>query len=470
VESPVAALAPECLAIVPRIAAAPERDIIWADLTGLSPAPYAKRLLELAERAGHEHARIGVAMSAVAAEVAARYPLLRGKSPRTHTDSALTIIAAGDERRSLAPHPLSVLEPPKRVAELLASAGVHNCGDLASVDQASVEVRFGIQGISLWRLARADDPRRIFMPIPRDVPHASLDWLEYEVRGVERLLFVINALAGTVCDALYERGEGARTLTLEFALARREIATHAVHASRPTSSRSTWMRRIRSELESVRLPDAIAGVTLRAEHVTELVAPQGDLFDRGFATATATEAALTELVEQHDAEIVRPELSAHPLPDRRVTWRVHEPVLSTPYRAAPAAPVGGDAAGPTAGNTNGKTEAPAQLTIQLVTEPRPIAVTTARRRGHAVPVRYHEIGRSAAREKRRTGKAGASGARHDPRVIEIVTAAGPDCVSGGTHDAPFTREYYQCVTADGVLTLLFHDMQGDSWYLHGWWD
>ena len=52
---------------------------------------------------------------------------------------------------------------------------------------------------------------------------------------------------------------------------------------------------------------------------------------------------------------------------------------------------------------------------------------------------------------------------------EIASAAGPDRVSGGEWDSPFSREYFRCVTAAGRMVWLFRDVTG-RWYVVGWWD
>ena len=61
------------------------------------------------------------------------------------------------------------------------------------------EVRFGGEGVHLWRLSRADDNRMIFSAMPRTLPQASLDfWVDYTLSDPERLVFVINALVDSV--------------------------------------------------------------------------------------------------------------------------------------------------------------------------------------------------------------------------------------------------------------------------------
>ena len=90
----------------------------------------------------------------------------------------------------------------------------------------------------------------------------------------------------------------------------------------------------------------------------------------------------------------------------------------------------------------------AKLTLCLLPEPRAVAVVAAVRRDHGVPVRYQDGG----------------------EWREIVSAAGPDRVSGGQWDAPYAREYFRCVTDAGTLVWLYRDARDEQWYLHGWWD
>ena len=54
-------------------------------------------------------------------------------------------------------------------------------------------------------------------------------------------------------------------------------------------------------------------------------------------------------------------------------------------------------------------------------------------------------------------------------ICASLVAAGPDRISGGAWEAaPYVRDYFHCVAADGRLVLLFRT--AGQWYLHGWWD
>ena len=405
------ALLPALLACTPRVSVG-AGGRVWADARGLDGATTAQRLLDATHRHGFVDAHAGVASTVVAAELAA-----------TRCDATLIVVRPGTDRAFVAPFPVDVLAPSTLTASLLDGIGVATLGELAALDAASVEVRLGAEGAQLWRLARADDPRLVFSTAQRPLPSAAVEWVEYALRDPERLQFVINSLLGTVCGALASQGERAREITLDFALANRTRFAHTMRASRPTASQPGWMRIVRTTLDRLRIPDAVVGVELRVERVADNDAAQGDLFDRGFASAPAVESALAQIADDQSDVVATPTNSAHPLVDARTEWVAH----------APSSVVEGDGEEARLRKTAGGTSAgDPQLTLQLVTPPRPVRVTTERRRDHRVPIRYR-----------------------DGRWWTLVDVAGPDRVSGGQWDAPYAREYFRCVREDGVMVWLF---------------
>jgi hypothetical protein len=243
-------------------------------------------------------------------------------------------------------------------------------------------------------------------------------------------------------------------MTLALSLANGERWTRSIGAARATASRTTWLRRIRAELERLTVPDAVTGVLVAAETAEGAGAVQGDLFDAGFATAAAVDDALDRLVEVQGQVLVEPESNGHPLAERRSTFGPTERTESahgrSPWRGAtkgwhrrrgsapsrPAEPADDDAPLVTAG-----------FTLQLLREPRPVLVETIVRRDHIVPVRYR-----------------------DGTWRALLTAAGPERVSGGQWEGAYAREYYRCVDGNGLLVWIYRDGREGGWYLHGWWD
>jgi protein ImuB len=417
-----AELAPALLACVPRVTT-DARGLLWADARGMDARVVANELLELLRARDIAEMRIGVATTPIAAEVAA-----------THGMDAITLIEPGSDTNFIAPFSVDVLAPSPELLRLLDGTGIATCHDLAVLDHEAVEVRFGVEGVRLWQLARADDRRLIFMEVPRELPHASLDWADYTLTDPERLVFIINALAERVTTSLEERGESAREIALVLSLANHEHSTHRVRFTRPTANRKTWMRQLRALLEQITLGDAVIGVLLRVDAIAAKRSPQGDLFDRGFASAGATEQALAQLIDDQGEIVFAPERSGHGLLERRTRWVAESP--STLVER------GGSEVGAE------RTAALPRLTLQLLPHPEPIVVVTRERRDHHIPVRYRD-----------------GALWHD-----LDEVAGPDRVSGGHWEEMYAREYFRGIREDGLLVWLFRDAREERWFLHGWWD
>jgi protein ImuB len=415
-------LAAGFLAVAPRVAVG-ERGLVWGDARGLVGSLLADQMLRVAADYGFDDAHAGVAVSPVAAEVAA-----------TESATPVVVVRPGQERAFIAPYPLRVLSPDERLAPLLEGLGIETCGTFAALDAEAIEVRLGADGMKLWRRARADDERWLFRVPLRAFPNASLEWVEYGLKDPERLLFVVNSLAGTVCTELVARGERAREMSIVFALGNRTHRTHLIRSSRPSAEQKRWMRLVREALDTITLPDAVMGVTLRVESVTGNHGAQGDLFDRGFASAPAVEDAIIQLTDDQGDVVVTPNNSEHPLLELRTTWRTR---------------TGGQVDGWTGGQPAPETNPPS-LTLQLLPTPKTVTVDTTPRRDHVVPVRYLD----------------------DNEWHDLVEVAGPDRVSGGQWSDAYSREYFRCVREDGMMIWLFRgaQQQAKDWFLHGWWD
>lgn len=416
-------LATAALKIVPRVAVDSARGIIWADGKSLELTAICQDLETVLGEVSSVRVQLGVSQVPIAAEVAARFRGENGKSI-----PAVTRVESGEEREFISRLPIDILDPSPPLMNLFDGTGIEYCGDLACLEQESVEVRFGAEGAHLWRLSRADDNRLIFAAMPRNLPQASMDWVDYTLADPERLVFVINALVDNVSTALECQGLCAREMMLVFSLASRTAFEHLVRPSRSTASRKAWMRLIRTHLDRIELPDSVTGIELRVESVTGEVERQGDIFDRGFATARVTEETVAQLLDDQGAVIVVPSNSKHPLVEKRTRWQTQEPA-----HAARAHMVRESRADP-------------QLTLQLFPEPRRITVKTARRRDHDLPIKYRDA----------------------EDWILVETAAGPDRVSGEQWSRPFAREYYRCVNENGTLVWLYREK--DQWFLQGWWD
>jgi protein ImuB len=415
-------LATAVLKVAPRVALDQGRGQIWADGKSLEVQDICHRIAAELRQLDAIKAQFGVSSIPIASEIAARQ--------KSKEDNPIVVVPGGVEKEFVASRPIEILSPSPPLANLFDAVGIETCGNLAVLEQESVEVRFGAEGVHLWRLARADDNRLIFAAMPRNLPQASMDWVDYTLADPERLVFVINGLVDNISTSLESQGICAREMTLVFSLANRTAYEHRVRPSRSTASRKAWMRLIRTHLDRIELPDSVTGIALRVDSVTGEVERQGDIFDRGFATARATEETVAQLLDDQGAVIVVPSNSRHPLLEKRTSWQIQEPA-----HAARAHMVKESRSDP-------------QLTLQLFPEPRHIIVKTVRRRDHDLPVRY----------------------RDNNAWVLVETAAGPDRISGEQWDKPFAREYFRCVIEDGTLAWIYREAKSGEWFLQGFWD
>ena len=408
------------LETAPRVAVG--REAVWLDARGLDDSAVARTALAQARASGIGDVRAASSQVPITAELTAR-----AAAPGEW------VAAASDARAAIAMHPLSWLGVDRAHVLLFEGVGIVTCGELAALDRESIEVRFGADLVRAWRLARAEDERRLFAPLPREKPHASLEFIDYVVTDPERLMFSVNALFATICERLQAHGEHARRIDLLLTLANGEAWRRTLKPARPTASRTVWLRLSRAVLEKLTVPDAVTGIALEVDALEPASAVQGDLFDLGFATASAVDEAVARLLEAQEGVIVESDPTMHNLIEERNRF-----AETFPEEAA---------GGKQERDTDADEAAAGALTMQLLPVPREVLVETIQRRDHVVPIRYR-----------------------DGQWKQLVTAAGPDRISGGRWSGPYAREYYRAVTVDGLLVWLFRDARTDCWFLHGWWD
>ncbi len=470
----------QLLAVAPRAAIAPGEQLAWLDARGLDPVALTQRAREALGEIGVTQVFAGASRVPIVAAIAARTAerretrderreapetrSLSGDEPPSSLVSRLSSLGPpsslvsplsvppGAERSWLAPFPLDVLRPANTLLSLFAGVGLETCGDLARLTRESVEVRFGRDGLALWKLARADDPRPIFSSRPRDLPNASLDWTEFATSDLEQLVFVLHSLLKTVCDAIAADGTGARSLTLTLALENRTTITQSVGAARSTAQRTTWLRLMRRALERITLPDRVTGIAVQVDAVGAPTVRQGDLFDLGFASAQAAEGAVAHVLDLQGDAVVTLQCNAHPLMERRVRWIAGESREPEAVSPRPNTRAYDTSSSSTHGLTaHGSSSLPApglSLNPMLLPSPREITVLATSRRGFLIPVRYTD----------------------NSVPYPLKESLGPHCISGDRWTERVAREYHQCIRADGTVVLLYRDVASDQWYLAGWWD
>lgn len=167
-----------------------------------------QKSLPARDRAGSIDIRVAVASNPDAAVHAAR------------GIAGVTVVAPGDEARTLGPLPVAVLDPPELLAETLARWGVRTLAQFAALPEAGITERLGAEGARLHKLARGAGERPLVSPQSATAFEDALD-LEHPITLLEPLTFLLGRMLNALCAKLDAHGLAAHevrvTLKLENA-------------------------------------------------------------------------------------------------------------------------------------------------------------------------------------------------------------------------------------------------------------
>jgi protein ImuB len=384
----------------------------------------AGELLRACRHVGLE-VRVGIAASVGVARTAAHC-------------SELTVVRAGEERKLMAPLPLSLLEPSPDVAAMLARWGLVTAGELARLPREEVALRLGTEGVALHRLACGEETAA-FVPDPlQEVLREGVE-VDFPLGALEPFLFLLNGVLGRLERRLELRGEGFAEVLLELRLEggeRREVRLKLVA---PTREVPAVLALARLQLEASPPGAAVEGVAA-------LVTPgrvrlmQGSLFGPPMPAPGKLSTTLARL-----AVLVGPErMGAPAVPD------THRPGA---WSLVPFAPLEDRVLG---------TERQLQDSSRGVGElcPAPGALT---------PV---------LRVFRPPREARVDAVNGRPAVVWVDTLGGIVVGWAGPYrlvgewwgDEPFAREDFDVATTDGSLLRIHFDRLEQRWFADGVYD
>jgi protein ImuB len=414
----------------------------WADVSGMAghggDAAVAQALLAAARGAGFAEARVGVAGSCVAAALSTRVG-----------GSAWRVVPEGGDARFVSRRALSMLPMDDGVRETLKLLGLKSCADLAALPASEVELRLGSEGVRVWRLARAEDPRWPFRPAPPAEIVAEAE-LEGAVEAMEPLRFLVRGLLGSVLEQLGRRQRipaGVRLVLL--------LDDGTEHALRVRPARATADERVLGDLcwralEGATLHRPV--VALRMEGVEEgrARADQLDIFRPPAPDPAAVHAALLPLLARWgECALSRAAPRGAHLPGEGVVWEAagERGVLElAAEREDSGFRIRDSGEDPSAAPSLlarlplrlRRLAPPTPLPLETDAEGRPVALQRAVPRGRAERV--------------------------------ALRAEGPERLSGRWWGGGYAREYWLAEGADGQLRLIYQDAKSEEWFLEGWYD
>ena len=382
-----------------------------------------RALVRVAVRAGLP-ARVGIASSRLAAEVAAQ-----GAG-----DGEPAIVPSGGEAESLALLPLARLAPEVALATTLERWGVTTIGELARLPPDEIASRLGEAGRRLHAVARGLDPRPL---APREPPRELREGMELEwpLTTLEPFLFLARAALDRLCRRLDGEGLGCAALGIALTLEPDGVDERSLALPAPTREAKTLLRLAQLDLEA-RPPGAAV---------------------RGFAfTAVPDRPRAAQL-----ALFGPPQLS----PDRLATTLARLFALLGPDRSGSPAAVDG--------------HRPERCALVPFAPPPPprFAAEPRRRRGLLAvrtlrpPVELEVVVDGGGRPRAVAPVVGEASARRPEVRGEVAVAAGPWRLEEGWWSAaPVAREYWDVELAARGLWRLFRDTASGRWFADGAYD
>ncbi|MFM9014763.1 MAG: hypothetical protein ACKORK_14655, partial [Gemmatimonadota bacterium] len=279
-------------------------------------------LLRLA-RAWHPAARVAVADTCIAAQTA---------TWSTRAQREPVHIAPGEDAVYLMRVPLALLPMDDELRETLRALGLRTAGEVAALDPLDVERRWGAEGLALWRLARADDPRRATLAT-RDDPRRVTHELPAAVTTMEPILFVVRAALDRLVRALAADGRAAAAIAITLTIAgdRPRCVTREVRPATPMARVGPLFERCRALLDTWTLEAPVEQVEVSIAQAVTATAEQGDLLTPAWRDAAAADAALARLRTTLGPDtVVRPVRRDSHAPERAGAWDTIETFTAPP--------------------------------------------------------------------------------------------------------------------------------------------
>lgn len=186
----------------------------------------------------------------------------------------ITIIAKGEEARTLAPLPVNLLMAPPEIGETLEQWGIRTFGDLAKLPPLGIAARLGDEGVALWKLARGEGSR-LLRPELEPLEFRESMELEHPVELLEPLAFLLSRMLHDLCARLASRAlsmdEIRLCLTLENAPEHRRTLRFPV----PLRDPKTLLKLLQLDLQDHPPAAPVVLILLEAEPVKPRVEQHG---------------------------------------------------------------------------------------------------------------------------------------------------------------------------------------------------
>jgi protein ImuB len=186
--------------------------------------------------------------------------LARGLPPRV----SIQVIRVGEESRTLATLPISVLDLTEKQSDTFAVWGIRTLGMLTALPEKDLIARMGQAGKRLGQLAHGELPH-LFQPIEPVFVLEEYMELDSPVEDLEALLFVIAVLLDQLIARAKARIFALAAVTVTLLLSGGATHVRTVRPALPDNDKALWLKLLHLDLEAHSPSAAIVAMKLQAE-------------------------------------------------------------------------------------------------------------------------------------------------------------------------------------------------------------
>lgn len=179
-------------------------------------------------------------------------------------NTAMEVIAPGEEETVLAPLPLGVLKLSEQHAETFALWGIRTLGMLAALPEKELIARIGQDGKRLRQLACGELPH-LFQPIEPCFALEEQIELDTPVELLDSLLFVVGVMLDQLILRAKARIMALASLTITLSLEGKGSHSRTVRPALPSTDKQLWIKLLHLDLEAHPPQASILAIALRAE-------------------------------------------------------------------------------------------------------------------------------------------------------------------------------------------------------------
>jgi len=420
----------------------------WIGATGFADSPggpgeraLAGAILSIARR-WHPMARVAIAGTCAAARAGT---WASGGFARDDRRTSICIVPPGGDATYLHDAPLTLLPMDGEMRDALRALGIRGIGGLADLDAGDVEQRWGDAGLSAWRMARGDDPRRPVLARLDQPPHVELE-LATPAETMEPVLFLVRPALERLVGQMAAEGRAVASLSVTLTLddargtlptARAHTITREIRLPRALARVAPLFERCRGLLSTWTLSAPVTTVRVTVLLTAPLPGDQGNLLDTSWRDPGAADAALERVrAELGPDVVVRPHVRDGYVPEQSGTWREHDDDARPEPSAGSARPRRFAAGEATAGHCLPLTPA-----LRLLDAPEKVDVDQ-----NPQPRRLYWRG----------------------RAFTVLSVVGPERLSGDWWADGYSRDYWRCESEEVGDLMLYRDAAG--WWMQGWYD